>query len=259
MAFLENETVYLQGENGKKNWVRVSYGMVKVAGLGAIDGSRFRDLDDGDTMTVVGREYTVFRPGVLELMESLDRGAQVIIPKDAATILLHCDVKCGDKVIEVGAGSGGLTTALLHAVAPMGQVRTLEFKEENAHRAHRNVARVGLDKYWSYQIGDAREMDVDIDWQADVLTMDMPDPWLALDNLEPHLRSGGRVCAYVPNMNQAESIVNALRERDYADVNALENMQRGLEVHPGGVRPAFEMLGHTGYLIFGRKRSGRSI
>ena len=259
MAFLENETVYLEGANGKKSWVKVSYGMIKVASLGAIDGSRFKDLEEGDTISIIGKEYTVFRPGVLELMESLDRGAQVIIPKDAATILLHCDVKCGDKVIEVGAGSGGLTTALLHAVAPEGRVHTLELKAENAQRAHRNVARAGLDKYWSYAIGDAREMPVDIDWQADVLTMDMPDPWLALDNLEPHLRSGGRICAYIPNMNQAEAIVNALRERDYSDVIALENMQRGLEVHPGGVRPSFEMLGHTGYLVFGRKKSGRKL
>ena len=54
-------------------------------------------------------------------------------------------------------------------------------------------------------------------------------------------------------MNQADSIVNALRERQYCSVYALENMQRGLEVHPGGVRPSFEMLGHTGYLIFARK------
>ena len=112
-----------------------------------------------------------------------------------------------------------------------------------------------MDKYWSYQIGDARDMDVDVDWQADALTMDMPDPWLALSNLENHLRSGGRLCAYVPNMNQAESIVNALREHGYSNVYALENMQRGLEVHPGGVRPSFEMLGHTGYLIFARKTS----
>lgn len=259
MAFLENETVYLEDASGKRIWIRVSYGMIKAQSLGAIDGSRFRELDDGDTMTFVGKEYTVFRPGVTELMESLDRGAQIIIPKDAATILMKCDVKAGDRVLEVGAGSGGLTTALLHAVAPSGHVHTLELKEDNAHRAGRNVARTGLDDHWSYEIGDAREMPVNFDGQFDVLTMDMPDPWLALDNLEPHLRNGGRVCAYVPNMNQAESIVNALRERGYSNVHALENIQRGLEVHPGGVRPSFEMLGHTAYLIFARKRSGRKV
>ena len=256
MTFQEGETVYLEDSNGKRTFLKVMYGMVKVPSLGAIDGSRLRDLDDGDQFTVVGREFTVFRPGVLELMESLDRGAQIISPKDAATILMHCDVKCGDRVIEVGAGSGGLTTALLHAVAPEGRVHTLELKEENAHRAGRNVARVGLDRYWSYAIGDAREMDAGVDWQADVLTMDMPDPWLALPNLDANLRPGGRLCAYVPNMNQVESIVVALRESGYSDVHALENIQRYLEVHPGGVRPSFDTLGHTGYLVFARKRSG---
>lgn len=253
MAFAENELIYLEDASGKRIWLKVADGMMKVQSLGTVDGSRFKDLEEGDSVTIVGREYRVFRPGVLELMESLDRGAQVITPKDAATILLHCDIKAGDRVIEVGAGSGGLTTALLHSVAPTGHVLTLELKEENALRVKKNTARVGLDKYWSYQIGDAREMNVDVDWKADALTMDMPDPWLALDNLEKHLRAGGRLCAYVPNMNQAESIVNALREHGYSDVHALENMQRGLEVHPGGVRPSFEMLGHTGYLIFARK------
>lgn len=256
MAFQENETVYLQDGNGKRFWLKVSYGMMKVQSLGAIDGNRLKDLEEGEALTIVGREYRVFRPGVLELMESLDRGAQVIIPKDAATILLHCDVRSGKKVIEVGAGSGGLTTALLCATGPDGHVLTVEFKEENAKRAGRNVSRTGLDGHWSYVIGDAREVALDIDWQADALTMDMPDPWLALDNLEPHLRAGGRVCAYVPNTNQVESTVLALREKGYADVRVLENLQRGMEVHPGGVRPSFEMLGHTGYLIFARKCAG---
>ena len=255
MAFRENETVYIEDSNGKKVFFKVGNGMIKIQSLGAIDGSRFLSLDDGDRISLVGRDYTVFRPGAIELMESLERGAQVITPKDAATILMKCDIKAGDRVLEVGAGSGGLTTALLHAVAPTGSVHTLELREEYAQRAQRNVARAGLDRYWSYAIGDAREMDPGIDYQADVLTMDMPDPWLALDNLEKYLRNGGRVCAYVPNMNQAQDIVTALREHDYADVHALENIQRGLEVHPGGVRPAFEMLGHTAYLVFARKRA----
>lgn len=253
--FREGETVFLEDAEGRRHWLKVSFGMVKVQGLGALDGSKLEGLDDGDRLTIVGREYNVFRPGAMDLVGSLERGAQIITPKDAATIVMNCDIKAGDRVLEIGAGSGGLTTVLLTAVGPTGHVHTLELKDENAKRAGRNVARTGLDERWSYTIGDAREADPGMDWQADALTIDMPDPWLALENLDPHLRNGGRLCAYVPNMNQMESIVLALREKGYADVRAMENIQRFMEVHKGGVRPSFDTLGHTAYLIFARKRS----
>lgn len=254
MAFNEGEFLYLQGEDGKRSWFRLQFGMIKMGGLGVIDGKRFEGLDDGDVVEIVGRRFNVFRPGVVELMDSLDRGAQIITPKDACAILMECDIKAGDRVIEVGAGSGGLTTALLHTVASTGHVHTVEFKEQNAEKALKNVKRTGLDQYWSYQIGDARSVDIDFD-DADVITTDMPDVENALDNLVPHLRNGGRICIYVPNANQLELAVNALRGRGFTDVRSMEIMRRGMEVHNGGTRPSFEMLGHTGYLTFARKRS----
>lgn len=254
MAFQEGEQLYLQGEDGKRYWFRYAPGMIKLGGMGAIDGNRLKDLEDGDAVDIVGRRFNVFRPGVIELIESLDRGAQIITPKDASAIIMECNVRAGSRVIEVGAGSGGLTTALLNAVAPSGHVHTVEFKEQNAEKALKNVKRVGLDQYWSYQIGDAREAPVEFD-DADVLTTDMPDVENAYDNLLPHLRNGGRICVYVPNTNQLEKAVNGLRERGFTDIRSMEIIRRGMEVHPGGVRPSFEMLGHTGYLTFARKRS----
>ena len=253
MPFQENEFVYLVDDEDRKHWLKVAYSMLKISSLGTVDGNRFKDLDDGSELTIAGKRFTVFRPGTAELMGSLDRGAQIITPKDASSILFNCDVKSGDTVLEVGAGSGGLTTALTGAVAPTGKVHTVEFKEENALRAQKNLKRTGLDKYWSYQIGDAREVKVDI--KADALIMDMPDPENALDNLLPCLRPGGRICAYIPNTNQLELVVNALRKRNFSDVFAIEIIQREMEVHRGGVRPSYEMLGHTGYLAFGRKRA----
>ena len=253
MPFQENEFVYLVDSEDRKHWLKVAYSMLKISSLGTVDGNRFKDLDDGSELTIAGKKFTVFRPGTLELMGSLDRGAQIITPKDAASVLFNCDVKSGDVILEVGAGSGGLTTALTGAVAPTGKVHTVEFKEENALRAQKNLKRTGLDKFWTYQIGDAREVKVDI--TADALIMDMPDPENALDNLLPCLRPGGRICAYIPNTNQLELVVNALRERNFSDVFAIEIIQREMEVHRGGVRPSYEMLGHTGYLAFGRKRA----
>ncbi|MCL2786242.1 MAG: tRNA (adenine-N1)-methyltransferase [Methanomassiliicoccaceae archaeon] len=251
--FEDGEYVFLADGDDKRYWIRVSFDMIRIPSLGTIDGSRFRDADDGSAVTIAGKEFTIFRAGAADLMGSLERGAQIITPKDAASIIMNCDVKSGDTVLEVGAGSGALTTALTSAVAPDGRVHTVELREEYALRALKNLKRTGLDRYWSYQIGDAK--DVTVNMAADVLITDMPDPWSAFENLIGSVRPGGRVCAYVPNMNQVESTVNKMREMNFFDVRAAELMERELEVHPGGVRPSFKMLGHTGYLVFGRKRS----
>jgi tRNA (adenine57-N1/adenine58-N1)-methyltransferase len=132
-------------------------------------------------------------------------------------------------------------------------VHTVELREEYVQRVLKNLRRTGLDVFWSSQTGDAGN--VGVEFTADVMIMDVPDPRSALGNLSRNLRPGGRVCAYVPNMNQAASAAEALREMNYFDVRAAELLEREIEVHPGGVRPSFQMLGHTGYLIFGRKRA----
>ncbi len=253
MTFAAGETLFLMDDKGKRYWFRLEFSMIKLGGLGAIDGSRFKDLDDGSAVSIAGRDLNVFRPTVVDLMTSLDRGAQIITPKDASVIILECGIHAGSKVIEVGAGSGGLSTALTSAVAPSGHVHTLEIKQENAERVLKNLKRTGLDAYWSYQIGDARDMDIDFG-MADVVTTDMPDPENAIDNLSAHLRNGGMLCTYVPNANQLDTCVRALRDRGFADIRSFETLRRGMEVHPGGVRPSFEMLGHTAYLTFARKK-----
>ena len=76
MPFAEDELIYLAEPNGKKHWMKVSFEMLKIASLGTIDGSRLKGLDDGDVITVAGKEFTAFRPGTIELIESLERGAQ---------------------------------------------------------------------------------------------------------------------------------------------------------------------------------------
>ena len=253
MPFREGEYIFLADAGGKRYWTKVSYGMLSVPSVGTIDGSKFRDMDDGHSMTVAGTVLTAFRPGTVDMIASIERGAQIITPKDAAYMIMNCDIKCGDTVIEAGAGSGALTTALLRAVAPNGTVHTIEIREDHAARARKNLERNGLDGHWRCHIGDARDIAVDV--VADALITDIPDPWAAFGNLSKNLRPGGRICSYVPNMNQAESAVNALREMNCFGVHAVELLERGLEVHPGGVRPSFEMLGHTGYLVIGRKRA----
>jgi tRNA (adenine57-N1/adenine58-N1)-methyltransferase len=247
----EDDLVYLLDEKGKRYWIKLNPGMLKVPGLGVLDGSKVIGREEGSEVPLAGMAFVVLRPGAVELMDSLDRGAQIIMPKDAATILLRCDLKPGDAVVEAGVGSGSLTTALLNAVGDDGWVISVEIREDFAQKARRNVQRLGEPLNWELRMGDVAE--VVIESKVDAVVLDIPNPWDALPNLETFLRPGGRFCAYVPNMNQVERIVRELRRRRYIEVEALENIQRGLEVHEVGVRPSYDTLGHTGYLVFARK------
>jgi tRNA (adenine57-N1/adenine58-N1)-methyltransferase len=249
----EGELVYLLDDKGKRHFLQLGKGMLRVPGLGVVDGSKLLADEEGDRVGIAGREFVMLRPRALELMDSLERGAQVIIPKDAATIVFRLGIAAGDTVIEAGVGSGSLTLALLSAVGPDGRVVSIELREDHASKAKRNVERTGLQDRWSLVIGNARE--ITVEKIADALVMDLPAPWESLPNLERFLRPGGRVCCYIPNVNQLEETVKALRSRAYVEVEALENIQRVMEVHEGGVRPSFEMLGHTGYLVFARRAS----
>ena len=251
MLLKKGDLIYLLDGRGKRHQMILDDKMLKIPSLGTIDGNKLIGKKDGNRVDIAGQRFHVLRPGVPELMRSLERGAQIITPKDAATIILECDVKAGDSVLEVGAGSGGLTTALLNSVGEGGSVLTVELREDFASRTRRNLSRAGLANRWEVVLGDAKSTAVE--GTFDVLVMDMPAPWEALENLDANLRLGGRFCAYVPNVNQLESTVVALREKGYLEIWALENLQREMDVHPGGVRPSFDMLGHTGYLIFGRK------
>lgn len=247
----EGDPIYLLDDKGRRYFLPLQKDMVRVKDLGLVDGGKIVGQPDGSLLKLAGREFYVFKAGVVELMESLERGPQIITPKDAATIVFRSDIKAGDVVLEAGVGSGALTIALLHAVAPSGKVISVEVREEFAQRAKKNVERAGLAPYWDLRYGDIKQFDVGA--TVDAIALDMPDPWLALENVDRFLRPGGRFAAYVPNTNQVADVMNGLRERGYQEVVAFENIQRSIEAHPGGVRPAYENLGHTGYMVFGRK------
>ncbi len=247
----EGDPIYLLDDKDRRYWLQLQKDMVRVQGLGVVDGNKIVGREDGTLIKLAGKDFFVFRATIMELMESLERGPQIITPKDAATIVFRLGLRAGDTVLEAGVGSGALTMALLNSVMPSGKVISVEVREEYASRARRNIERAGFTPYWDLRIGDVKA--IDLGTAVDAVSLDMPDPWQALDNIDRVLRPGGRISIYVPNMNQVTEAVNGLREHGYQQIDALENIQRRIEVHPGGVRPSYDTLGHTGYMVFGRR------
>lgn len=237
----------------RKHLVRAGDKVDRYRGLGVFDPGKLVGLAPGDRFKVGTRDFTLIRPTTGDLLSTLERKAQIVLAKEAGPILLHAGIVPGATVVEAGIGSGALTTALAAAVGEKGRVVTYELREDFAEHARGNLARAGLADRVEIRIGDVRTGIEQRD--VDAVILDMPDPWAALDAAREALAIGGAIAIYSPLVSQVEQTVRALRERKFGDVRVIEILEREWVVGERGSRPSFDMLGHSGFLVFARKVS----
>lgn len=247
------DRVVLLDRDGRKHAVLVEPGARRVDGLGVVDASSLVGAAFGSATAVGNRRFLVLRPSLQDLVDTLDRKAQIILPKDSAHILMGCDISAGKTVVEGGAGSGAMTLALAWAVSPDGRVVTYDIRAEHLRQARRNIERAGLEGLCGFREADITAPGAVAERDVDALVLDVPEPWRAVDNAWEALRPCGHFSCYTPTANQAEQAVRALRERPFIGVRTVEVLEREMDVVEKGIRPSFEMLGHSGYLTFARK------
>jgi len=213
--------------------------------IGLPEGSRVR--------TSTNMPYWVLRPTYAHLIPNLPRRAQVIYPKDTAIMLLWGDIFPGASVVEIGAGPGALSIALLRAIGPTGTLVTIENREDHCAMARENVARFfGEAPNWTLQLGDAY---VGIAAQeVDRLLIDVPEPWRVLPHAAQALRPGGVFVGYSPTVIQVKSLVDELRASpSFTAIEIIETLLRPWHVKDLSARPEHRMVAHTGFLVFARR------
>lgn len=241
----------LMDVKGSKFMVRTSGGMQEIKGIGVVDTDKLAAKEIGSKVDIASKEYILLEASLLDVLASLKRGPQWIMPKDSAQILVGCGIGPGNSVLEVGTGTGALTIVLAYHVGPEGKVVTYEVNERTARLARNNIGQAGLGDIVEMRVDDAINCMEKATYNA--MVMDLPEPWGMLEVATRALKPSGHLCSYVPTMNQVEATIKAMREAGYVDTRAVENLQREIVVGKGGTRPSFDMLGHTGYLCFGRK------
>ncbi|MFQ6012458.1 MAG: tRNA (adenine-N1)-methyltransferase [Thermoplasmata archaeon] len=241
--------VVLLNPRGKKWRVPVGKGLLDVRGVGRLKTDGLERLV-GRTLEIEGRPYVVLEPSVRDLLETIRRRAQIVGPKDGPHLVFNCDLRAGDAVVEGGAGSGALTIMLAHAVAPSGRVTSYEVREDFREVARANVERAGYGAVVTFRDADITRGIEERGVKAVVL--DLPEPWKAIPAAREALRPSGHFASYSPTVEQVRATVLALRDRGFADIWTVELIERRMEVGRG-TRPAFQMLGHTGYLTFARR------
>jgi len=205
--------------------------------------------------TDLGQRLLVVRPTLADWLVKMPRGAQVIYPRVLALMVMAADVRPGLTVVEAGAGSGALSTALLQALGAEGRLVSFELRPDFAAQARRNV------ETWfgkPPERWDLREGDVVAGLgqvgPVDRVCLDLLEPWLVVPGAAEALVPGGVLVAFVATIPQVMRLVEALDGSGrFGLTETSEAILRPWHVDGLAVRPEHRMIGHTGFLVSARR------
>ncbi|RLF29143.1 MAG: tRNA (adenine-N1)-methyltransferase [Thermoplasmata archaeon] len=247
----KGDRVVLIDKNYKKFIVNTLEKAGKIRGIGVLDPGILVGAEYGKQIEIGDKKFWILKPLLTDKMQALKRHAQIILPKDAAQIILNCSIEHGNIVLEAGIGSGSLTIALANTVAPTGRVISYDIRRDFIEHAMKNIRNAGLEEYVTAKLKDVT-LDID-EKELDAVVLDIPNPWDAVKHAWKALKTGGYLCSYSPLISQVEKTVHEIWKHGFIEIKTFENLQREMVVSKHGTRPSFDMLGHTGYLTFARK------
>jgi tRNA (adenine57-N1/adenine58-N1)-methyltransferase len=258
-VFRAGERVQLTGPKGRLNTITLRAGAVFGTHRGDIKHDDIIGKPDGSVITnQAGVEYLALRPLLTDFVLSMPRGATIVYPKDAASIVTMGDIFPGARVVEAGVGSGALSMYLLRAVGESGSLTSFERRAEFAEIAKANVeTQFGyVPDNWSIQLGSLQDelLTVVEPGSIDRVVLDMLAPWECIDAVSEALAPGGVLICYVATVTQLSRVAEEIKATgNYADPEAFESLVRGWHLQGLAVRPEHRMGGHTGFLLTARR------
>jgi tRNA (adenine57-N1/adenine58-N1)-methyltransferase catalytic subunit len=237
-----------------KNWLtRIEKNKKLHTHIGIIDFDSILGLEYGSSViTSKQKKVYLMLPTIFDFVMKSDRKTQIVYPKDLGYIAIRTGLKSGCNVLEIGTGSASLTTFFASLVGPSGHVFTYDINEEFMEIARKNLKKSGMENYVSMFKQDIMTEGLErID--IDIAIIDLGDPWNVLQIVHKCLKNSGSVAVICPTMNQLEKTSKHMNEVGFMDIESTEIMIRNIEAREGKTRPSMRMIGHTTYLIFGRK------
>jgi tRNA (adenine57-N1/adenine58-N1)-methyltransferase len=257
--FVAGERVQLTGPKGRLNTITLVQGSRFGTHRGDIMHDEIIGKPDGSVIAnQSGVEYLAFRPLLTDFVLSMPRGAAIVYPKDAASIVTMGDIFPGAKVVEAGVGSGALSMYLLRAIGSDGHLTSFERREEFAEIAQANVStHFGMrPSNWDVRIGSLEvELANHVEpGSIDRVVLDMLAPWECIEQVSTALAPGGVLICYVATVTQLSRVAEEIRSSEqYAEPEAFESLVRGWHLQGLAVRPEHRMGGHTGFLLTARR------
>lgn len=186
---------------------------------------------------------------ITDFLNKAKRGPQVITPKDLGMIVSVTGCSPGWKVVDAGTGSGFLSIFLGNLGC---KVFTYEKKESFYDLAKGNIKNSGIK---SIKIRNADITKGIKEKNVDMITLDMKEAEKVVKHAYKSLKSGGWLVVYSLHIEQIQRVWKELRKYEFGKVRILENLEREWQIEGlTFTRPKTNMLGHTGFLTFTRKK-----
>ncbi len=222
-----------RGRNSKKLPDLKSYWLSAYAGSSPVSRKRYKMTDDAKSF--------------LENLKRIKRGPAIILQKDIGAILGNTNIDKNSIVLDAGSGCGVLSINLARFVK---KVYSYDNRKDFLEIAMHNSEKFGMKNIIFRNLDvfeDIKEKNLDL------ITLDLKDPWRALDNCKKTLKKNGQLVVYLPNITQVHEFVNKL-DKDFKIEKVIENIQREWIVDDRRARPENIGILHTGFLVFVEKR-----
>ena len=130
-------------------------------------------------------------------------------PKDLGYIVVRAGITSGSQILEIGTGSGAITTFLASIVKPTGHIHSYDINHESIIIASRNLGKAGMSEFVTLNEADAHHAIEEKDF--DVAIVDLGDPWTIVPQVYIALKESGSFVAICPTVNQVEKTAIALK------------------------------------------------
>jgi len=209
------------------------------------------DVDPGDRLeTHLGETFAVRTLRGPDLFDHLERTGAPMLPRDVGLVIGLTGAGVDDRALDAGTGTGILAIYLARTGV---DVTTYERDPEFAAIARENVARAGVADRVTVREGDLLAAVEGLDGGFDLLTLDTGDAAAAVARAPDLLAAGGYAVAYCPFVERARDVERRARDAGLR-VETRETIQREMDFDERGSRPTTAGVGHTGYLVLGRRR-----
>ncbi|GAB6057182.1 tRNA (adenine-N1)-methyltransferase [Desulfonatronum parangueonense] len=245
------DLVMLVCPQGKRYIRKIREGETMQTHFGVLQHEALLQAGYGEeVLTHLGHPFRLLKPSLYDLVKMLKRRTQIIYPKEIGYILLKLGIAPGCRVIEAGSGSGSLTTALAWYVGDHGRVYTYEQREEFFRLCGENLGWAGLGnrvEQFNQNIAEGFAQT-----NVDALFLDVRTPWDFLDQAVAAIMPGAPLGFLLPTTNQVSSLLTALDQGPFEDIEVLEILLRRYKPVAERLRPDDRMVAHTGFLVFAR-------